>query len=253
MSAPAAIAPVPRYYARVSRRLQAIVIDGAVYAVSPAVLLLLSSFTGRSTLAVQVVVVGWFLAVALYEPLLVTLRGATIGHAAANIRVVDARTGRPPAFWRALLRFVVKSVLGLLSFAMVVSTRRHQAAHDLAAGTTVEIRDLWRVRPGDYLEARVVDPAATPASLVRRGAVTAGSSLVWFAMILAVYLTSRSESCLLDEVCTRAEDVTALLLFAGWMWGQALLLALGLGGRLPGARPSLNGNPGAEAPGPRVR
>jgi uncharacterized RDD family membrane protein YckC len=230
--------PTPRYYARVSRRLQAIVIDGAVYAVSPAVLLLLSSFTGGSTIAVQAVIIGWLVALVLYEPALVTLRGATIGHAAANIRVVDARTGRPPAFWRALLRFVVKSVLGLLSFVMVVSTTRHQAAHDLAAGTTVEIRDLWRMRPGDYLEARTVDPGATPASLWRRAAVTTGYSLVWLTMILVVYMASRSERCLVDDMCTRGEHVTAWLLIGGWTWGQALALALGFSGRLPGVRPA---------------
>lgn len=218
------VAGTPHYYARVPSRLRASLIDGAIYATSPALLLLASSFTDGSPEAARTLVIGWMVSALLYEPFLVSVRGATIGHRAANIRIVDARTGGNPPFWRAFIRFIVKSVLGIFSFALVTTTVRHQAAHDLVAGTTVEINELWRVRPGSYLQDRVVDPRAVPASWPRRIAVTLGYSAAWLTLVLLAFAMLRSAG--------------GLLFFVG-LSGQVMCLTLGLGGRLPGAQPAV--------------
>jgi uncharacterized RDD family membrane protein YckC len=42
--------------------------------------------------------------------------GQTIGKRAAGIRVIDARTGGPIGFWRAVLRFVGKIVSGVICY-----------------------------------------------------------------------------------------------------------------------------------------
>ena len=77
--------------------------------------------------------------VLLYEPILVSRRGATIGHAMSRIQVVDARTGRWPSFGRALARFVIKMVVGIPSFITMALSRRHQSVHDLLTQTIVQV------------------------------------------------------------------------------------------------------------------
>src|SRR5215475_435821 len=52
----------------------------------------------------------------LYEPLLVSLIGSTVGHYTYNMRVVDDRTGGNVSFLKAVARVVIKDVLGLYSF-----------------------------------------------------------------------------------------------------------------------------------------
>jgi hypothetical protein len=79
---------------------------------------------------------------------------ATLGHMAANIHVVDLRTGGKPTFLRALARSWLKAFAGLLAFAFMGTTRRHQALHDLAARTTVEITDPAKALPQHFVEER---------------------------------------------------------------------------------------------------
>jgi uncharacterized RDD family membrane protein YckC len=238
--------PPTRYYARVSRRVQATLIDGGLFIASPAILLLLASLTDGSPFAVRVLTTAWLASFFLYEPVLVSLRGATIGHAWANIRIVDARTGGRPPFWRAFVRFLVKMVLGVFSFACVVCTRRHQAAHDLAAGTTVEVRRLWRMLPGDYLTERIPDPTEEAAPRVRRLLVMTAYSLATLALVSIALAATQSERCLVQERCTPAERASSWLVVLVWLALQVICLAAGLSGRLPGARPRRVESEGAD-------
>ena len=76
----------------------------------------------------RVLVVLFYGLIFLYEPLLVWGFGATIGQRArTGLRVVDDATGGNPPFWRAFVRFVLKTVLGLPSGIAIAFTRRHQA------------------------------------------------------------------------------------------------------------------------------
>src|SRR5215475_9070929 len=77
----------------------------------------------------------------LYEPLLVSLFGSTIGHYVYNLRVVDDRSGGNVSFFKAVARVIVKSVLGIYSFISMATTRRRQAVHDLLTRSTVQVRD----------------------------------------------------------------------------------------------------------------
>ena len=57
----------------------------------------------------------------LYEPLLVSLTGSTLGHLYCNIRVVDNRGGNI-SFAKAVLRTVLKTAFGWLSFLTMAVT-----------------------------------------------------------------------------------------------------------------------------------
>jgi uncharacterized RDD family membrane protein YckC len=71
------------------------------------------------------------------------LRGASPGMAAVGIRLVNAE-GRPPGFWRALLRNILYIVDGfpfyvvpLVGFITALSTERNQRVGDMVASTFV--------------------------------------------------------------------------------------------------------------------
>ncbi len=135
----------PRY-GRFLRRFQAAVIDvivillaiyGAVF-----IAVTLNSENLARTLGFSIAI-GWL----LYEPVLVALTGSTVGHYLCNLRVVDNRTGGNINFFKAVARTLLKAVLGWLSFITMATTRRHQAIHDLATGSTVQIRNLAQASP----------------------------------------------------------------------------------------------------------
>ena len=83
----------------------------------------------------------------LYEPILVSRMGGTLGHYFTNLRVVDDRSGGNIGFARACARVVIKGVLGLYSFVILAATRRNQAVHDLLTRSTVQIRDPAKALP----------------------------------------------------------------------------------------------------------
>ncbi|OZC03073.1 RDD family protein [Rubricoccus marinus] len=90
------------------------------------------------------VFVGALLALMVYQVILLSRDGQTIGKRVLNLRIVDAHDGHNPGFLRA---FVVRSVLmGVLSIiplvslidALMVFTENHQTLHDRLATTVVE-------------------------------------------------------------------------------------------------------------------
>jgi uncharacterized RDD family membrane protein YckC len=138
-----------RYYARASVRVRAALTDSVVFGVSLLMLLLLFEAMHLASAVAMPLFFTWVVAFVVYEPVLVSWRGATIGHMAYNLRVLDRRTGRPPTLPKAIVRTFIKSLLGLVSFVAMSLTRQHQALHDLATGTVVEIADPSRVNPAD--------------------------------------------------------------------------------------------------------
>jgi len=66
--------------------------------------------------------------------------GATPGKLLMNCRIVDVRTGQPPAAWRAGLRlaaYVISALPFYLGFFWIGWDRRKQGFHDKIAGTVV--------------------------------------------------------------------------------------------------------------------
>jgi uncharacterized RDD family membrane protein YckC len=141
----------PRYYARASVRVRAALTDSVLFGVSLLTLLLLFEALHLASTIAMPLFFAWVAAFVVYEPLLVSWRGATVGHLAYNLRVLDRRTGRPPTLPKAIARTFIKSLLGLVSFVAMSLTRRHQALHDLATGTVVEMADLSRLNPADVV------------------------------------------------------------------------------------------------------
>src|ERR1700687_5941295 len=174
----------PRY-ARFSRRLRGIAVDCiiAMAVIFGAVLVAVTVGSDNFSRALGIVVL---LALLLYEPVLVSVTGGTLGHYFTNLRVVDERSGGNVSFPKACLRAVIKAVLGWYSFVILAATRRNQAVHDLITRSTVQIRDPAKALPGQYITERSAPAAADGPSSLRRIAVICAYLLLMFVACIAI-------------------------------------------------------------------
>jgi uncharacterized RDD family membrane protein YckC len=236
-------------YARLSRRVRAIVIDGLIYTIALAgsLLLLDALDAGRALIgATAVLCIAFFL---LYEAILVSRRGATIGHKYANCRVIDLRNGENPGFWRAWGRFWVKGIAGVLAVIFMPLTRRHQALHDIMFDTAVVIADPATAESWQYVREQTPDSLDVRVPVWRRIAVIAGYSAAGFLAYGAMLLAVQSPACINLNQCTGADDLWRTGLGYAWLGSQILWIILGWLGRLPGARSK---RAGPASPEPRA-
>jgi uncharacterized RDD family membrane protein YckC len=193
------------------------------------------NFSQSLRLTLFAAVIGLLL---LYEPVLVTHRGSTIGQQLCNLRVVAPTvTGRLP-FWKAFLRWLLKAVTGLASFATMGATRRNQALHDLPFGTTVQIANPAVARARDYISERP-EPAVGPLpSRWRRVVVIAAYVVLLVPLFGPVVSLGASSECIDGNRCGPGERIWVQLVATGWLATFVALCIFGWKGRLPGAQRS---------------
>ena len=228
-------------YARFSRRLRGLALDFILFLVLMVCALQIAVAFNQDNLA-RVVGFGFVVGFFLYEPLLVSLFGGTVGHYLSNIKVVDDRTNGNVSFLKAVGRVVVKTVLGWYSFISMVASRRHQALHDLLTRSTVQIRDPAIAKRGDFATERVELSSPGMPSIPRRISITVFYSLLvcaawavlFFVLIRAGFI---SNECLMREQwCSRADNIVMNVLGLGMLIVMVVRLGLGWRGRLWGAR-----------------
>lgn len=123
-------------YSNLPNRVKAAAIDGFL------IILLMMSFTDvfSSFESVQnyVRLIAFLFVFVFYEPLFVTLFGASIGHMFMDLRV--RREDNPEKnipFHLALIRFTLKFFLGWMSFFTMNSDKKNRAMHDIASKSVV--------------------------------------------------------------------------------------------------------------------
>lgn len=229
----------PRY-ARFSRRLKAMLIDWIISMVLifGAVFLAVSARDDNFSRALGIFAV---IVLLLYEPVLVSFRGGTLGHSFTNLRVVDQRTGGNVSFLKACIRSVIKNLLGWYSFLVMMATRRNQAVHDFLTESTVQVRDLAKATPDQSIAERTDFQATNLPSRWRRLAVIGFYLLLMFAAYIGVLagLTATgavSARCINSNVCLFDERIVSLAVPLTLLAASALCIGLGWRGRLLGAR-----------------
>jgi uncharacterized RDD family membrane protein YckC len=84
---------------------------------------------------------GWLVVALLYYLLLEGLFGRTVGKLVTGIRVIDAKTGRTPGIFTALIRTLLRVIDGLggylLGWFVVILNDRRRRLGDMAADTLV--------------------------------------------------------------------------------------------------------------------
>jgi hypothetical protein len=241
---------VPRY-ATFARRVRALVLDALVLSVAFVVVAFLAGSFHLPEAARLGLFTAVILTVVLYEAVTVSVWGRTIGHRLANLRVVaPTATGRLP-LWMAFLRWLLKVVTGLASFATMGATRRNQALHDLPFRTTVEIADPARAKEHEYVLERPAPDVRRLPSPGRRLAVMLAYLVLLMVVSWALMSAAVSGACLQGNACSR-EDARLLQLFdTVWLAASISAAAFGWRGRLPGARgvaPSAIEAPAANGP-----
>ncbi|MEZ4688256.1 MAG: RDD family protein [Bacteroidia bacterium] len=80
----------------------------------------------------------YILLFALYEPLLVTLTGGTVGHHVAKIMVRKASDPEKKLnIVQAVIRFAMKVLLGWVSLLTITANKEKRALHDLVGNAVV--------------------------------------------------------------------------------------------------------------------
>jgi uncharacterized RDD family membrane protein YckC len=138
-------------YAKIWPRMKAILVDGFVLAGAFVIAAVVgANLPGSGGIAFVVWVAFWI----LYDPVMVSRTGGTVGHHLQNLRVVSDRTGGPPSLVIAFIRNVVKGLLGIVSLLAMAGSTRQKTLHDLVAGTTVQARDPQLARLGHFTRVR---------------------------------------------------------------------------------------------------
>jgi len=74
----------------------------------------------------------------LYDPLLTSIFGATIGHLIIGLKIRRVKDiTRKLIFPMALIRFIIKGTLGFISLMTISITKKSRAIHDIVAGSVV--------------------------------------------------------------------------------------------------------------------
>ncbi len=78
----------------------------------------------------------------LYDPILTSLIGGTLGHRALNLRVRrSSNTTKNILFPVAIFRYLIKATLGVFSLLAVSMNSNGRAIHDLLSGSIVILKE----------------------------------------------------------------------------------------------------------------
>jgi len=171
---------------------------------------------------------------------LVSTTGGTLGHHVLGIRVANKNTAKNINIIAAIVRFVVKIVLGLFSIISIFITRQHQAIHDSLVGSIVILKNPQAMKPYEALEEREVEEHGySYPSKVRRVIMIILYNLTLLIVLGVVSTLSLSGSCVMYNQCSGSENVIAYSLSILWIIGFVASIILCWKGFLLGCRRKL--------------
>jgi hypothetical protein len=127
-------------YPRLLLRVRAALIDSVLLPLIVLTVLILGSSSFELSGGLEKLMLI-FIPIFILEPCMVAFTGGTVGHHFSRIRVVARDGSRNINILAATIRFVVKLLVGWLSFIFVLKTIKHQALHDLVVGSIVIHKD----------------------------------------------------------------------------------------------------------------
>lgn len=205
-------------YPRLIKRVRAVLVDSILLPVTVFAVLLLGDAVGVSGAGGKALLIA--IPIFILEPGLVALTGGTVGHHLFRIRVVKRDGSSNINVFAAILRFVVKLVLGWLSFIFVLTTAKHQAVHDLLAGSIVVHKDPAGLPEHEVLSERKQETDAYRYPAVWRRVVVIFAYWVLVTIVLGSgsYALSTAE-CLKGHSCTATDHLLNVALNIGALVG----------------------------------
>jgi uncharacterized RDD family membrane protein YckC len=225
----------PPVYASLLRRYQALVLDGIIYIAAFTLALFLPALLGVGSTSSRVAMASFIAFFLLYDPLLVGLRGGTIGHFRYHIRVVDANTSEPIGVARAFARAVTKGLLGLLSLIFMLITSRAQSLHDLLVRSIVIPTDPVHATGLDVIAPVALPETGMPSRLRRIVTILVYSILTLVILSLGGQALISPE-CLTFNACATSDRLVSDAVGLLWVIATAFVLVYGWRGLLFGCR-----------------
>ncbi|MBS1586860.1 MAG: RDD family protein [Bacteroidetes bacterium] len=120
-------------YPSLLKRVQSTFVDGIMTFSIIGVLVAVASKINDENIPLKVtaIVIG-----ASYEPLMLSF-SKTLGQRITSLRTRSMETGKRPNLFSSYLRYIVKCMLGWISFLTIHSNPERRAIHDFASGTVV--------------------------------------------------------------------------------------------------------------------
>lgn len=223
------------FYPRLIRRVRAILIDSVLLPISVLGSLILGGALGVSHAYGKVALI--LVPIFVLEPWLVAVTGGTIGHHLMRIRVASMDGQHNINIFAATLRFLIKLVLGWLSLIFVLTTKKHQAVHDLLARSVVVHKDPSILPNFEVLAERMPDSAEYlyPATW-RRVLVIFGYWVLATLLLSIVSYVVASSDCIEGHRCATWEDLFLFVLNIAWLLSIGGVTVRGWQGRLYGCR-----------------
>jgi len=117
-------------------RVKAILADGVVLILL--IILFTYVFSLFDTVSNNARIVAFIFVFILYDPIFTSIFGGTIGHMIFGIRVKrESDENKNILFPLAILRYIVKTSLGLISLITVTGNKKGKAIHDYLVGSVV--------------------------------------------------------------------------------------------------------------------
>lgn len=126
-------------YPSILTRLKALAIDTIImallmYAIS-------DFFSNNDHIPPYVRILAFVTVFFLYDPLLTSFRGGTIGHKFMKLKVTKLNSNEYLSFKVAFVRSSLKALLGWLSLFFIRKSKHKQAIHDIVVNSVVTVLD----------------------------------------------------------------------------------------------------------------
>jgi uncharacterized RDD family membrane protein YckC len=226
---------LPIIYPRLIRRVQAYLIDTFII-----VFLAVGLFLLVTTIAVEppwlriaIVFVPFF----IFEPALVSCTGGTIGHHLLKLKVQNASNIKNMNIVLAFFRYILKYLLGTISLLFVLTTKKHQAIHDLLTNSIVIHKDAEQVPEYEALtERKIEEEGFLYPSKLRRIVMIILYNILLFILIASLSAVFLSFECLEYNKCTTADKIISYIIGFIWLISMGLIIVGGWKARIFGCK-----------------
>lgn len=226
-------------------RVKAAMLDSIIIAVLIFSLAYLSIVIGISNPALKVLFI--VIPVVLLEPAMIWITGGSVGHHYSGIRIVGKDSGTNLFILNGIVRFVVKTLLGLISLVAMLLTRRHQSLHDIVSRSVVVFKNEDAALPRHMLQSRETVYRSEKPSIGRRLVVVIAYLFLIFMAYSLLFNFLASPNCLNNGQCSEAESFNLGVATLVFLVLMILVFIFGMLCKLPGAyfRASKNSEQGS--------
>ncbi len=222
-------------YPRLLRRIQAMLIDSLVFPFSLFLGFFVVSYFHLENDILRVLLS--FAPAVLLEPFMVSFTGASFGHHIIGLKVRHINTNKNINIIYALIRFILKMLLGLPSTIFILTTKKHQALHDVIARSIVVYKDASKLPSREALEERELEEVGYMYPSTPRRIVVILAYISLSILILGLVSTiGLSDECAYYRRCTTYENTLLVTLSILWWISFFYFIVVGWKSRLYGCR-----------------